>query len=93
MTMADDTILTRHPQGKRGRNIARDKYDAVASVMRTALRERELTHAELMNAVITALTGRFEGHIIWYEEKVKLDLEARGEIARTKSKPERYRLA
>jgi hypothetical protein len=90
--MAENTILTKHPQGKRGRNIARDKYDAVAGVIRTALRERDLTHAELMNAVITALTGKFEGHISWYAETVKLDLEARGEIERTKTKPERYRL-
>lgn len=90
--MTDSTILTKHPQGKRGRNIARDKYDAVAGAIRTALRERELTHAELMNAAIVALTGKFEGHISWYAETVKLDLEARGEIERTKSKPERYRI-
>lgn len=90
--MADKTILTQHPQGKRGKNIARDKYDALAAVMKDALAQRDLTHAELMNAAIEALTGKFEGHISWYAETVKLDLEARKEIERTKSKPERYHL-
>jgi hypothetical protein len=45
-----------------------------------------------MATVVNALTGKFEGHISWYAETVKLDLEARGVIERTKSKPEKYRL-
>ena len=90
--MAEKTILTKHPRGKSGKNIARDKYDAVAAAIRAALTGRELTHNELMNRVVDALTGKFEGHISWYAETVKLDLEAREEIERTKAKPEKYRM-
>lgn len=91
-SMAGNTIVTKHPQGKRGRSIAVDKYEPVAEAIRAALQKRELTHNELMAGVVEALTGKFEGHISWYAETVKLDLEARGIIERTKSKPEKYRL-
>ena len=90
--MPEPTILTKHPRGKSGKNIARDKYDAVAAAIREALQGRELTHGELMSRVTGALQGKFEGHISWYAETVKLDLEARDVIERTASKPERYRL-
>jgi hypothetical protein len=45
-----------------------------------------------MEAVYENLKDTFEGGIQWYGETVKLDLEARGMIERTGSKPEKYRL-
>jgi uncharacterized protein DUF6958 len=90
--MAEETILTKHPLGKRGLNISKQKYEAVKRAMLSALRNRELTHTELTHALVEKLEGKFEGNISWYGETVKLDLEARKAIERTTSKPQRYRL-
>ena len=90
--MAEEKILTRHPQRKTGRSISRQKYDAVKRAMLSALRGRELTHTELNRALVERLAGRFEGNVSWYGETVKLDLEARKVIERTASRPQRYRL-
>lgn len=90
--MADEKILTRHPQGKSGKNIDRSKYDAMVKAMRSVLGKRELTHGELMEQLEAALIGKFEGNIQWYAETVKLDLEARKVLERTATKPQRYRL-
>ena len=87
-----DKILTQHPQGKRGVNIDRAKYDAVRDAIMEALGGGELTHRELLAGVEQALEGSFDGSIGWYMETVKLDLEARGLIARDDAKPQRYRL-
>ena len=92
LSMADEKILTRHPQGKSGRSIDKAKYDKVAKAIRSALREDELTHTDLMSRVKEALDGRFDGNISWYAETVKLDLEAGKAIERTSSRPQRYRL-
>lgn len=85
-------VLTKHPQGKSGKNIDKSKYDAMARAIRAAVRKRQLTHTELMAEVQRALEGKFEGNISWYAETVKLDLEARKEIERTAGKPQKYKL-
>jgi hypothetical protein len=90
--VAERTILTRHPQGKSGRNIAKTKYDTVKSAMLSALRGRELTHAELMKALTGTLKGKFDGNVSLYGETVKLDLESRKVVERRDGKPQRYRL-
>lgn len=90
--MANDPIQTRHPAGKSGRSISREKYDAVRDAMVAALRGGELTHAELMSALQTKLKKSFDGNISWYGETVKLDLEARKTLERTDTRPQRYRL-
>jgi hypothetical protein len=90
--MADGKIVTRHPTGKTGRSMSREKYDAVKGAVVAALRGRELTHAELMAALERKLKNIFDGNISWYGETVKLDLEARKTLERTDSKPQRYRL-
>ncbi len=78
-----DTILTQHPQGKQGVNISRAKYDTVCAAIVAVLREHEsLTFAGLTAAVGQRLAGSFEGSISWYVTTVKLDLEARGMVAR-----------
>jgi hypothetical protein len=90
--VAEKTILTKHPLGKRGLNISKQKYEAIKRAMLSILRNRELTHTELMRALVGKLKGKFDGNISWYGETVKLDLEARKAVERTTSKPQRYRL-
>ena len=90
--MAEEKILTKHPLGKSGKNISRQKYDAVRETILSALKNRELTHTELFEQLRKRLESNFSGNISWYGETVKLDLEARKMIERTASKPQEYRL-
>jgi hypothetical protein len=90
--MPEEKILTKHPLGKSGKNISRQKYNAIKQAMLSALQNRELTHTELFKQLNTWLRSRFAGNISWYAETVKLDLEARKMIDRTPSKPQKYRL-
>ena len=60
--------------------------------MLTILAVSELTHTELMEELYARVKDTFEGGVQWYGETVKLDLEARGIIARTNDKPQRYRI-
>ena len=85
-------ILTKHPLGKAGRNIDREKYDTLKKAILSALRENDLTHTELFSRLNKSLNNKFAGNISWYGETVKLDLEARKMIERTSSKPQKYRL-
>lgn len=90
--MVEETILTRHPLGKAGRSISKQKYETIRRAMLAVLRGRELTHTELTQSLKERLGGTFDGNISWYGETVKLDLEARKAIERTATKPQRYRL-
>ena len=90
--MAEEKILTKHPQGKTGRNISKKTYDRVKTEILAALGKKELTHTELFEQLSKKLDGKFEGNISWYGETVKLDLEARKIIERTGSKPQRYKV-
>ena len=90
--MAEEKILTKHPLGKSGKNISRQKYEALKDTILSALKNRELTHTELFNELNKRLTSKFAGNVSWYGETVKLDLEARKMIERTSSKPQKYRL-
>lgn len=90
--MTAEKILTKHPLGKTGRNIDREKYDTLKKAIFSALRENDLTHTELFTRLNKDLKGKVAGNISWYGETVKLDLEARKIIERTASKPQKYRL-
>ena len=90
--MAEEKILTKHPLGKSGKNISRQKYEAVEEAILSALKNRELTHTELFEQLRKRLENKFSGNVSWYDETVKLDLEARKMIERTSSKPQKYRL-
>jgi hypothetical protein len=92
ITMAEEKILTKHPLGKTGRNISREKYKAIKAAILSALKNKELTHTELFDELSKRLKSRFSGNISWYGETVKLDLEARKIIVRSSSKPQKYRL-
>ncbi|HEY7001258.1 MAG TPA: hypothetical protein VH330_05920 [Candidatus Udaeobacter sp.] len=90
--MAEEKILTRHPQGKSGKNISRQKYDTLKRAILSALKNRQLTHTELFSELNKSLKSKFSGNVSWYGETVKLDLEARKIIERTSSKPQKYLL-
>jgi hypothetical protein len=90
--MAEEKIFTKHPLGKSGKNINRQKYETLKEAILSALQDKELTHTELFNKLNKSLKSKFSGNISWYGETVKLDLEARKIIERTSSKPQKYRL-
>ena len=90
--MSEEKILTKHPLGKSGKNISKQKYQTLKQAILSALRGRELAHTELFNQLNKRLKGSFSGTVSWYGETVKLDLEARKILERTSSKPQRYRL-
>lgn len=90
--MKEEKMLTKHPLGKSGKNISKQKYDTLKKAILSALTSKELTHTELFNRLNKALKNKFTGNISWYGETVKLDLEARKIIRRTDSKPQKYGL-
>ncbi len=90
--MTEEKILTKHPLGKSGKNINKQKYETLKKAILSALRNKELTHTELFNQLNKSLKGKFSGNINWYGETVKLDLEARKIIERISSKPQKYRV-
>jgi hypothetical protein len=90
--MAEEKILTKHPQGKTGRNVSLKTYQTLKTAILATLKNKELTQTELFNGLHQKLEGKFTGSIDWYGETVKLDLEARGLIKRTNDKPQKYKL-
>ncbi len=91
--MKEETIKTLHPiPGKVNKAIALNKYNLIKENLLSILAKRELTHTELMENLNRKLKDKFDGNVPWYGETVKLDLEARGIIERTNSKPEKYKL-
>jgi hypothetical protein len=90
--MAEAKVLTKHPLGKSGRNISKQKYGMLKEAILTALKNKDLTHTELFSHLNKSLKTTFPGNVSWYGETVKLDLEARKMIERTSSKPQKYRV-
>ena len=90
--MTEEKIITKHPHGKTGRNISRQKYDTLKRAILSALKDNELTHTDLFDQLNKSLKNSFSGNVSWYGETVKLDLEARKIIERSSSKPQKYRL-
>jgi hypothetical protein len=89
--VSEQKILTKHPQGKSGRNIDKQKYDTLKEAILSTLQGKELTHDELFDRLYKRVK-KFSGNVAWYAETVKLDLEARKMIERTSTKPQKYRL-
>jgi hypothetical protein len=84
---------TLHPNPeKTNKRILTTKYEFIKGHLLKILQNKELTHTELMEELYAQVNGVFEGGVQWYGETVKLDLEARQMIERTKSKPEKYRI-
>ena len=88
-----DRILVQHPDStKRGTNIDRAKYDIMRHFILDTLRAHpNLSFADLRRLADDTLTD-FDGSVGWYLTTVKLDLEARGEVERSKGSPQRLRL-
>lgn len=84
-----DRIMTLHPDpSKAGVNIDRGRYDLVRAAILDALSKGHLTFRQLTDAVRELLPA-FDGSVSWYVTTVKLDLEARGIVARVpKSRPQ-----
>ncbi len=77
----DEKILTLHPEGKKGVNISRKKYDAMREAVLHILEERrEVAWKEMVPLVKKEIGPDFDGSVPWYFESVKLDLHAKGEI-------------
>lgn len=89
-----DRIMTKHPEGKAGVNLEKNKYEQIKKAIINRLKKSdEMTFRDLNAAVQKDLEGKFEGSIGWYYTTVKLDLEARQLIRRVDSKsPQRLTL-
>ena len=91
--METSKIQTLHPEkGKTNKIIDRDKYEIIKETILKILQNSEPTHSELVKTVTDKLNTSFNKNVSWYTMTVKLDLEARKIIGRTKSKPQKYRL-
>lgn len=91
--MEAEKIQTLHPDPtKSNKKILLLKYHTIKTALLSILQVSELTHTELMEKLYQEVKDTFEGGVQWYGEVVKLDLETRGVIERTKTKPVRYRL-
>jgi len=89
----DNKILTLHPQGKKGVNISRKKYDLIKDfIIDTIQKEKEISYQDLNDLAENKLTD-FDGSVPWYIVSVKLDLEARNIIERIpKTSPHQLRM-
>jgi hypothetical protein len=94
MKNSEEKIMTQHPQGKKGVNILKHRYDTVADyIMKTLGQHPNITYNELNQKANSDLSGTFDGKVSWYVVTVKLDLEARGKIERVpKTSPHQLRL-
>ena len=90
----EDKIMTLHPQGKKGVNILRRRYDTIKKfIVDTLQKEKEMSYEDLSDLAVKELSSSFDGKVVWYIVTVKLDLEARGIIERIpKTSPHRLRL-
>ncbi len=92
--MTEEKILTLHPQGKKGVNILKRRYDHIKDFILQKLEETdEMTFDQMSDLAEEELTGTFDGKVLWYLVTVKLDLEARKSIERVpKTSPHKLRL-
>ena len=90
----DEKILTLHPQGKKGVNILKRRYDQIYNFILGKLKKRgEITFQELTDLAIKELSDGFDGKVTWYMVTVKLDLEAREIIERIpKTSPHKLKI-
>jgi len=90
----EDRILTLHPQGKKGVNILKRRYNVIKEfIIDTIKNHREITYEDLSDLAIEKLTNTFDGKVVWYVVSVKLDLEARDIIERIpKTSPHKLRM-
>lgn len=92
--MTEEKILTLHPQGKKGVNILKTKYNTIKDFILNTIKEHKvITYEKVSDLAIAKLSETFEGKVVWYVVTIKLDLEARGLIERIpKTSPHQLRL-
>ena len=89
----EEKILTRHPEGKKGVNISKAKYDLIHRAIVGTLESGPLPFSQLADRIEADLGNDFDGSVPWYVVTVKLDMEARGVIERIpKTSPQQLRL-
>lgn len=90
----EDRILTLHPEGKKGVNILKRKYDVIKKYILDKVEEHgEITYESLDDMARKELQKTFDGKVAWYIVSVKLDLEAREIIERIpKTSPHKIRM-
>ncbi len=83
--LMEDKIACMHPEGKEAPRIDRDKYETIKRCILNTIQEHEIISFKQLRVEVThQLKGNFNGSISWYLTTVKLDLEARGYIKRSK---------
>lgn len=92
--MSEEKIMTLHPDGKRGVNILKRRYDVIKNfILKTLKSRKEISFEELTDMAVITLSKTFDGKVVWYMVTVKLDLEARKIIERVpKTSPHKLRL-
>ncbi len=84
----EERILTLHPEGKKGVNILKGKYEITRECLLGIFAEfPEISHKDLTRLSKERLSGKLEGNAGWYMEAVLLDMIARGIIKRIADKP------
>ena len=92
--MQEEKILTLHPEGKKGVNILKRRYDIIKDFIINTIKEHgEITFEEVGDKAVAELSDSFDGKVLWYVVTVKLDLEARDVIERIpKTSPHQLRM-
>ena len=79
----EERIMTLHPQGKKGVNILKSKYDRIKDFILEEIKEHgDIAYEDLSDLAEKKVAPTFDGKVVWYVVSVKLDLEARGIIER-----------
>ncbi len=85
---AEERILTLHPEGKKGVNISKSKYEITRECLLGIFAEfPEISHEDLTRLSKEHLSGKFEGNAGWYMETVLLDMMAKGVVQKIADKP------
>lgn len=88
-------IQLEHPAGKKAVAMEAGKYSLMSNAILSRLAKGGSAHAEMLQGVtddFAAKGTRFPGSIGWHMLWVKLDLEAKDQIRRINSSPERFDL-
>ena len=93
----EQKIQLKHPQGKKGVSISKEKYELLKKhIMEFLSGNNEATFTDISKAIAKEFKAkkiRFDGSLDWYLEWVKLDLEAQKIIKRVpKTSPQKYLL-
>jgi hypothetical protein len=85
-----------HPAGKKAVTIDTHKYETVRDALVRRLKNHGVsTHREILKGINDEFAKnktQFDGSVEWYMLWVKLDLEARRTIRRTRNSPVRFTL-